>query len=186
MRRSFRHLQMLGLVAMVSTLQACSFSSTQLDLLSLAWNREPDLIPYEQLAWTMIWSGTDYRLIPVFPPNESITNFMDNSGVLVSFDGWQVTRAEGVLPRELKIRIVKTDTGLEYVNEGEVIAEHACTEFASSLEGSTTIWLQNCNSPAGSYTNEIRVNGSGAITLLRFMIHPDYPMLTLTPNNLVF
>ena len=61
MRRSFRHLQMLGLVAMVSTLQACSFSSTQLDLLSLAWNREPDLIPYEQLAWTMIWSGTSMK-----------------------------------------------------------------------------------------------------------------------------
>lgn len=181
-----QNIKVLGLLIVVWSLQACSFSSTQLDLLSSAWSGESELIPFDELAWTMIWSGNDYRVIPIFPPNESLTNFMNNDGVIVSFDGWQVLRAEGILPNELKIRIVITDSGLEYLNEGESIAVHECEEFASSLEGRTTVWLQNCNRSTDAYTNEIRVNEFGAITLLRFLIHPDYPMLTLTPNNLVF
>ncbi len=180
-----KKLKVLGLIIAVCCLQGCSFSSTQLDLISTIWNRESEFISFEELAWTGIWSGQDYRVIPVFPPNESLTNFMNNDGVIVSFDGWQVTRIEGILPDELRVRIVESDAGLEYLIEGERIAFHECEEFASSLEGSTTVWVQNCSSPGGAYTNEIRVNGSGAITLLRFMIHPDYPMLTLTPNNLV-
>ena len=91
-----------------------------------------------------------------------------------------------VLPAELDVTIEKTDTGLNYSNEDELFASHTCEEFASTLQGQTTVWLQNCDSSEGSYTNEIRVNGAGSITLLRFLIHPEYPMLTLTPNNLIF
>ena len=184
--KRIQKIKVLSLLITSWFLQACSFSSTQLDLLSLAWSGESNLIPFEELAWTMIWSGNDYRVIPIFPPNESLTNFMNNDGVIVSFDGWQLTRIEGILPNELRVRIVESDTGLEYLIEGERIAFHECEEFASSLEGRTTIWLQNCSSPEGAYTNEIRVNEFGAITLLRFLIHPDYPMLSLTPNNLLF
>lgn len=168
--------------------QACSFRSTQLDLLMSAFNGSDETtVPYEELAWTMLWSGNDYRLMPIFPTDMSVTNFMDREGeVIVSFDGWQVVRADGVLPSELNITIEKTDTGLEYSSEDDVFATHVCEEFASTLEGQTTVWLQNCDSPEGPYTNEIRVNGGGSITFLRFLIHPGYPMLTLTPNNLLF
>jgi hypothetical protein len=117
----------------------------------------------------------------------SVTNFMNTEGsVIVSFDGWQVVRADGVLPSELNVAIEKTDTGLEYSSEDEVFATHVCEEFASTLQGQTTVWLQNCDSAEGPYSNEIRVNAAGSITLLRFLIHPEYPMLTLTPNNLIF
>lgn len=169
-------------------LQSCSFRSTQLDLLMSAFNgADETLVPYEELAWTMLWSGDDYRLMPIFPTDMSVTNFMDREGdVIVAFDGWQVVRAVGVLPAELDVTIEKTETGLEYSSEDDVFATHACEEFASTLQGQTTVWMQNCQSAEGPYTNEIRVNGAGAITLLRFLVHPDYPMLTLTPNNLLF
>jgi hypothetical protein len=175
-------------VAVLGGLQACSFRSTQLDLIMSAFNRDgQDAVPYEELAWTMIFSGNNYRLMPIFPTDMSVTNFMDREGtVVVSFDGWQVVQAEGVLPAELDVTIEKTDTGLNYSNEDELFASHTCEEFASTLQGQTTVWLQNCDSSEGSYTNEIRVNGAGSITLLRFLIHPEYPMLTLTPNNLIF
>ncbi len=175
-------------VLVLTGLQACSFRSTQLDLIRSAFNGPDEtLVPYEELAWTMLWSGNDYRLMPIIPADNSMTNFMDREGdVIVSFDGWQVVRADGVLPSGLNIAIEETDTGLDYSSGEELLASHACEEFASTLEGQTTVWLQNCNSPEGPYTNEIRVNGAGSITLLRFLIHPEYPMLTLTPNNLIF
>lgn len=175
-------------ILLLSGLQACSFRSTQLDLLMSAFNgADETLVPYEELVWTMLWSGNDYRLMPIIPTDMSATNFMDREGeVIVSFDGWQVIRADGVLPSGLNVAIEKTDTGLDYSNGDELFASHVCEEFASTLEGQTTVWLQNCDSPEGPYTNEIRVNGGGSITFLRFLIHPRYPMLTLTPNNLLF
>lgn len=175
-------------ILLLAGLQACSFRSTQLDLIMSAFNGPDEtLVPYEELAWTMLWSGNDYRLMPIIPTDMSVTNFMDREGeVIVSFDGWQVVRADGVLPAGLNVVIEKTDTGLEYSNDDGLFANHACEEFASTLQGQTTVWLQNCDSAEGPYTNEIRVNGTGSITLLRFLIHPEYPMLTLTPNNLLF
>jgi len=178
---------LLLLLVVLCGVQACSFRSTQLDLIMSAFNGAEDEVPVEELNWTMIWSGNDFSLLPVFPNDMSLTNFMNREGtVVVSFDGWQVVRADGVLPAELDVAIEKTDTGLEYSNEVGIFATHACDEFASTLSGQTTVWLQNCDSAEGPYTNEIRVNGDDAITLLRFLIHPEYPMLTLTPNNLIF
>ncbi|PCJ43720.1 MAG: hypothetical protein COA71_02280 [SAR86 cluster bacterium] len=179
--------QSLLCVLVLGGLQACSFRSTQLDLIMTAFNGTEDLVPFDELAWTLNWAGNDVSLIPAFPAGMSLTDFMNRDGtVIVSFDGWQVVRADGVLPDELNIAIVETETGLEYSSEAGLITTHICAEFASILEGQTTVWSQNCDSAGGSYTNEIRVNATGSITLLRFLIHPEYPMLTLTPNNLIF
>ncbi len=169
-------------------LQACSFRSTQLDLIMSAFDDDNDQVPFEDLAWTMLWSGNSYSLIPIFPVEGSpLTNFMDREGeMLVAFDGWQVIRANGVLPNAQDVEIEKTDGNMAYSNADGILANHSCEEFASSLQGDTTVWLQECNSPEGPYSNEIRVGASGSITLLRFLIHPDYPMLTLTPDNLFF
>lgn len=171
----------------VGGLQACSFRSTQLDLIMSAFKGGNQAVPYEELAWTLIWSGNNQSLMPIIPTDRSTTDFMNREGtVIVSFDGWQVIKADGVLPNELNIAIEKTDSGLDYSTEDEVFASHICEEFASSIQGTSTVWVQNCDSSEGPYSNEIRVNASGAITLLQFLIHPEYPMVTLTPNNLIF
>ena len=185
--KGMKNIKSFLLLALITcSVQACSFRSTQLDLLMTVFNGTEDEVPIEELAWTMIWSGNDFRLYPVFinPNDLSITSFINNENIIVTFDGWQVIRTDGLLPDDQNIEIVKTDAQLEYINQDGIIAIHQCEEFASTIQGQTTIWLQNCNSEEGAYTNEIRVNGAGLISLLRFLVHPDYPMLTLTPNNL--
>ncbi|MFL2840552.1 MAG: hypothetical protein ACJ0BT_01755 [Pseudohongiellaceae bacterium] len=174
-------------ILVFGVIQACSFRSTQLDLIMSAFNGTDNEVNYEELAWTLIWSGNDFSLIPVFTNDMSLTNFIDREAtVVVSFDGWQVVRADGVLPAELNVAIEKTDMGLEYAIEDEIFAVHACEEFTSSVQGGTTVWLQNCDSLEGTYTNEIRVNNTGSISLLRFLIHPAHPMISMTPNNFSF
>jgi hypothetical protein len=152
-----------------------------------AFNGAEQAVPYQELAWTLIWSGDSQSLIPIIPTDRSTTDFMNrDASIVVVFDGWQVIRADGVLPDDLNVEIEKTDSGLDYSTQDQIFASHACEEFASSLQGTTTVWVQNCESPEGSYANEIRVNAGGSITLLQFLIHPEYPMVTLTPNNLIF
>ena len=183
-----RMIKALFLIALVIIgVQACSFRSTQLDLLMSIFEDEQVTVPLEELAWTLIWSGDNYSLLPVIPTGQNQTSFVNSDGtILVLFDGFQVIDVTGLLPGDLNIDILKTDTGLEYSSEDEVFAVHACEEFDSTIQGSTTVWLQNCDSEQGPYTNEIRVNAAGSITLLQFLPHPEYPMLTLTPNNLIF
>lgn len=168
-------------------IQACSFRSTQLDLLMSVFEEEQEAVAVEELAWTLIWAGDDYSLLPVIPGQDNITIFVDLEGTTaITFDGFQVIDVTGLLPNDLDIVISKTDMGLDYSIDDETFAAHLCEEFSSSLQGSSTVWVQNCESSEGPYTNEIRVNEAGSITLLQFMIHPDYPMITLTPNNLIF
>lgn len=185
-----RMIKVLFVITLVITgLQACSFRSTQLDFLMSIFEDEKVAVPLEELAWTLIWSGDNYRLLPVIPEftEQNITAFVSSDAViLVLFDGFQVIKVNGLLPSNLNIDILKTDTGLEYSNENLVFAVHACEEFDSTAQGGTTVWLQNCDSTEGPYTNEIRVNATGEITLLQFLVHPEYPILTLTPNNLIF
>ena len=152
-----------------------------------AFNGAEQAVPYQELAWTLIWSGDSQSLMPIIPTDRSTTDFMNrDASIVVVFDGWQVIKADGVLPDDLNVEIEKTDSGLDYSTQDQIFASHACEEFASSLQGTTTVWVQNCESPEGSYANEIRVNEGGSITLLQFLIHPEYPMVTLTPNNLIF
>ena len=179
---------LLLIVIVITGVQACSFRSTQLDLLMSLFEDEPLAVAPEELAWTLIWSGNNYSLLPIIPGQENLTAFVNTEGtIVIFFDGFQIIDVKGlVLPSDLNIDISKTDTGLEYSIEDEIFAVHACEEFESSLQGESTIWLQECDSAEGPYTNEIRVNAAGSITLLQFLIHPEYPMITLTPNNLIF
>lgn len=178
---------LLLIVCVVAGVQACSFRSTQLDFLASLFEEGPLAVSLEELAWTLIWSGKDYSLIPVIPGQGAQTFFVNLEGTIsVLFDGFQIIDVTGLIPGGPNIEILKTDTGLEYSIDDEIFAVHDCEEFASSLQGNTTVWVQNCDSAEGPYSNGIRVNAAGSITLLQFLIHPEYPMITLTPNNLIF
>ena len=174
-------------------LQGCavSFRSTQLDLLQLAING-PDEVPLEELAWTLLWTGETYTMIPVISNDGQVANFVDEEGTIVitfdNFGSWQIINAFGLLPDELNMRINKSDSTLDYANEEQqVLFSHNCSNFVSSQVGANTVRVQSCEDSRGeTYENEIRVNSAGQISQLIFMIHEDYPMITLTPNNLDF
>jgi len=173
-------------------LQACamSFRSTQFDLLMRAVNG-PDEVPVEDLAWTLLWSGETFTMYPVILPDSDLVNFVNPEGtIVVSFDNgdsWQIIIAYGLIP-DLNLRISKSANTLDYTDErGQVLFSHLCSNFVSSQVGANTIRVQSCEDTSGeAYENEIRVDGDGQVSQLLFMVHEDYPMITLTPKNLGF
>ncbi len=182
-----------SILVMALAVQSCasSFRSTQLDLLMLAING-PDEVPVEDLAWTLLWSGNSYSVIPIFSPDGAVVNFTDaENEIIVAFDNndtWQVIVAYGLLPNDLHIIIGRNGPNLDYSDlDQQVLFSNTCSSFVSSQVGTDTIRVQSCEDSSGEpYENEIRVNAAGQITQLRYMIHEDYPMITLTPNNLNF
>jgi hypothetical protein len=183
---------LLLLVACIE-LQGCavSFRSTQFDLLRLAING-PNGVPVEELAWTLLWAGESYNMIPIISNDGKLANFVNEEGAIVitfdNFDSWQIINAFGLLPEELNMQINKSSSTLDYsIEDQQVLFSHACSNFVSSQVGTNTVRVQNCEDSHGeAYENQIRVNSAGQISQLLFMIHEDYPMITLTPNNLDF
>jgi len=171
-------------------LQACSFRSTQLDLLMRALDDSSDEIPAEDLAWTLLWSGDTYTLYPVFSNDGTVANFVNTEGtIVIAFDSefWQVLAVQGLLPDEQNIQISQNGSSWEFVDENGTVSTHRCEEFDSVLQAGNRIWTQDCTEASGAdYMNEKRVNPDNEIVLMRFMVHPDYPMITLTPDRLSF
>jgi len=167
-----------------------SFRSTQFDLLMRAVNG-PDEVPVEDLAWTLLWSGETFTMYPVILPDSDLVNFVNPEGtIVVSFDNgdsWQIIIAYGLIP-DLNLRISKSANTLDYTDErGQVLFSHLCSNFVSSQVGANTIRVQSCEDTSGeAYENEIRVDSDGQVSQLLFMVHEDYPMITLTPKNLGF
>lgn len=177
---------------MAIILQSCatSFRSTQLDLLMLAIKGTEE-VPEEELAWTLLWSGDTYTLLPVVSTDGSLINYVNDDGTLIIvFDvliTWQVLLAYGLLPEVQTLRISKSEAVLEYSNDQQLLYSHECGNFISNTIGTDTVRTQSCVTTEGEpYENEIRVNSDGFIYLLRFMVDENYPMITLTPNNLNF
>lgn len=173
------------LLSFLPLLEACSIQSTQFDLLMSLINPGQGQAAPEDLTWTMSWSGENYTLYPVILADNQTTIFTTEEGdKFVAFDGFQVIMTGGLVVKGENIRIEKTDFGLEYSVNQELLASHPCEDFASTLINGNTVWLQECNLAEESYTNQIIVNDKNAITVLQFKIHPEYPMVILTPDNI--
>ena len=178
------------LIGIALGLQACSFRSTQLDLLMRVMDGSSDEIPVEDLAWTLLWSGETYSLFPVFSEDGSVANFVNSEGtIVIAFDSefWQVLAVQGLLPNEQNIQISQSGGSWEFTDENGTVSTHQCEEFDSVLQAGNRIWTQDCTDASGAdYMNEKRVNPNNEIGLMRFMVHPDYPMISLTPDRLTF
>ena len=155
-------------------------------------NQLADQVPSQRYAWTLSWSGESYTVYPVILPNEVRVNFVNSEGTIaVSFNNrnsWQVDVVYGLLPEGLTVGINYSTGTLNYANAAQqVLFSHFCSDFVNSQLGTDTIRVQSCEDSNGEgYENQIRVNSEGQITQLHYMIHEDYPMITLTPNNLDF
>jgi len=171
-------------------LQACSFRSTQLDLFMRVLDGSSDEFPFEDLAWTLLWSGDTYSLFPVFSEDGTVTSFINPEGtIVIAFDSefWQVLAVQGLLPDEQNIQISQNGSVWEFADENGTVSTHRCEEFDSVLQAGNRIWTQYCTDASGAdYMNEKRVNPDNEIVLMRFMVHPDYPMISLTPDRLTF
>ena len=134
--------------------------------------------PVSEKNWQVTWRGRDYL---VYAVNHSDgIYFANESGLLVSFDGAQVTSLSlPGLRNQKAVQITKSflDDGtisLQFQNEsGRNIGNHLCSSWkpVASQDGSKG-WNQECADGADMYTNEIRENDQSQIVAVKQVLVP--------------
>ena len=179
-----RYCQMMGLVLVVTVCSGCNVSlqSSQYAFVKKLLKPEP---PVAEKNWQVAWSG---RVYPVYAVNhDGGIYFADESGLLVSFDGWQVTSL--TLPgsqnkKVARITRVFSDDGaiaLQFQNEdGRTIGNHRCSSWESiGTQDGTIGWDQQCIGESGMYTNEIRTNEQNQVVALKHVVVPGVAAIVI-------
>ena len=169
--------QAVWLILFVVASSGCNVSlqSSQYTFVKNLFKAEP---PVAEKNWQVTWEG---RVYPVYAVNhEGGIYFANESGLLVSFDGWQVMRL--ALPgsrnkKEAQLQKALLDDGdvsLQFQNdEGSNLGSHLCSSWQpiASQDGSKG-WDQECVDGSTMYTNEIRVNDESQIVALKQVVVP--------------
>ena len=145
---------------------------------------KPDA-PIAEKNWLVSWGG---RVYPVYAVNhDGGIYFADESGLLVSFDGSQVTSL--TLPGSLNKKVAQItkeflDDGaisLQFQNEdGRTIGNHRCSSWESiETQVGTIGWDQQCRGASGMYTNEVRANGQNQVVALKQVLVPGVAAIVI-------
>lgn len=128
--------------------------------------------------WEVIWNGSVY---PVFAVNhESGIFFANESGLLVNFEGSQVTSL--ALPgsrntggAQIKKTLLEDGTmSIQFYDEGgRFIGNHLCSAWeAVASKNGFKGWDQECLDGSSMYTNQIRANKQSQIVALKQVVVP--------------
>jgi len=129
-----------------------------------------------EFEWTLTWGGETAPVIPVIVEDAFI--FTNPSGVAVHFNGWQVFRVEGLLPRATITRSVE-DSGEHRIYAGDrLIEEGTCMPWVRvPLEEGGFEWQQDCD-PARR-ANRLRIDNAGNMVTIEVTVHPAFEALRL-------
>ena len=181
-----RHYQMVMVMVMlvVAACSGCSVSlqSSQYAFVKNLLKPEP---PVAEKNWEVAWGG---RVYPVYAINhDGGIYFADESGLLVSFDGWQVTSL--TLPGDLNKKVAQITRvfsgdgalSLQFQNEdGRTIGNHRCSSWEPIVTQVGTIgWDQRCTGESGMYTNEIRANEQNQVVALKHVVVPGVAAIVI-------
>ena len=172
-----RYCQGVLLMLFVVSSTGCNVSlhSSQLTFVKNLLKAEP---PVAEKNWQVTWRARDYL---VYAVNHSDgVYFANESGLLVSFEGSQVTSLS--LPnfqnkKAVQITKMVLDDGtisLQFEHQGgRNVGSHLCSSWQSvvSQDGSKD-WKQECADGSDMYTNEIRANDQGQIVSLKQVLVP--------------
>ncbi len=166
---------------LIILLSGCSFHSNQWNILSSLWQLEEG----PQKNWQVRWSNRVFDVFAINAGQEVI--FADGDGFILRFDGWQVTKVEGLLPAQdtLNISMEESSSGegtlLQYAGTASRFGEQQCTNWLlSDRLGSNdleqyAVYEQDCATGQGPVTHSIALNGEGQLVALSFTLHPAYP-----------
>lgn len=165
-------LRSLALATLALTLNGCAYVTLQAPQLNAVRALFPgkSAVDFTPFTWRLRWAGEEQPVVPVAIKDQFV--FTHESGVQVTFDGWNITRVAGLLGREpLALRldddhILRIEQGLRGIYEG------ACSPWQEEKRG----YLQRCE---GLPPRRITLDEGGNIQALSFTIHPDYPALVL-------
>lgn len=165
-------LRPLALAALALALSGCAYVTLQAPQLNAVRALFPGkaAVDFAPFTWRLRWAGEEQPVVPVAIKGQFV--FTHESGVQVTFDGWNITRVAGLLGREpITLRLddaqtLRIEQGLRSVYEG------ACSPWQQERRG----YLQRCE---GLPPRRISLDEGGNIETLSFTIHPDYPGLVL-------
>ncbi|MFL2523434.1 MAG: hypothetical protein ACJ0RB_08545 [Candidatus Azotimanducaceae bacterium] len=152
-----------------------SLQSSQFTFVKNLLKAEP---PVAEKNWQVTWGERNYL---VYAVNHSDgIYFANESGLIVSFDGWQVTSLSLPSSRNKKSaqirKTVRNDGGisLQYeVADDRNVARHRCSSWRPvAPQNVAKGWDQQCEHGRASYTNEIRVNEQNEVVALKHVVMP--------------
>lgn len=178
-----RFLIRFALIVLLTGITACSIQSRQLNAVQGLISDRSN--PLEDAQWSANWNGSTFDLYAINAPEETIFGYEQR--LRIHFNGWNITQTIGILPSENGGRIELQGSELLYFVNDRLIARHQCQPWITSENqvGSRAKGVEYIQFCAGreAYTNRIDVDSEGFITRLEFLIHPEYPMLTMNSVN---
>ena len=176
------HAVLLMLFVVSSTGCNVSLQSSQFTYVKNLLKAKP---PVAEKNWQVTWGGRDYLVYAV--NHTDGIYFANESGLLVSFDGAQVTSLS--LPgfqnkKAVQITKLVLDDGtisLQFQNEnGLNVGIHLCSpwQLVASQDGLKG-WDQQCANGSKRYTNEIRTNEQNQVVALKQVLVPGVAPIVL-------
>ena len=129
--------------------------------------------------WLLSWNGF---LLPTTAVNVAKeTWFVGENDMVLSFDGWQLTRINNLMPTGINVTIELEESNMVIKGNDIDVVTYKCDEWAKKNMAITgnTVFLQNCSNVDYSFSNLIVVDKQGKIVKLSFSIYPDYPPVSL-------
>ncbi len=120
---------------------------------------------------------------PVYPINvKDEVWFANEEGLLIRFDGWNVTDVENISEEVETVRIASVRGRKSYFfKEIELVANCSDWEKSVGFPNEGIIYKELCVFAEQEFTNRITVNAEGAIVELRFMVYPNKEYFFLRP-----
>ena len=133
-------------------------------------------VDLEAFEWTLTWGGESAPVVPVIVEDAFI--FTNPGGAAVSFNGWQIFRVAGLLPRGALERSVAED-GTHLIYAGDLLlVEGRCEPWVRvPFEDGSFEWRQHCAPFEGE--NRLRIDNAGNMVEIEFTVHPAYAPLRL-------
>ena len=171
-----------------------SFQSTQYQFLkSFALNESTVEIP----TWVLIWDGEERLVYPVALENETL--FTDGDALIVSFDGWNITKIRGlpnlgVFERFVQFKEDKDTVLRNHVDQEKIILKGQRAIVWNSSLGRPSVWycggwfkrvagspdyVQSCfvddpkRGGANKFVNTIGLTSSGMIQSMGTTFDPN-------------
>lgn len=163
----------LGLAGLLSlALPGCAYVTVQAPQLEAVRALFPagPAVDFEPFTWRLRWAGSEQPVVPVAVKGQFV--FTHESGVQVTFDGWNITRVAGLLGRE-PLTLSLDEGSVLRIRQGlQAVYTGSCEPWQKEAPG----FVQRCE---GLEPRRITLDEAGNIQALSFIIHPAYPALEL-------
>ena len=182
---SYRSSFLFLLAALLVTGCTVSFNSAQYSFVKGLFDSEP--LPPKR--WSLVWGETRSSMFAV--NHESGIYFVNDTGLLVSFDGWQVVAVRMPENEEHKStfarKTVSAEGGVSLQFLGhtkQVVGFQECQNWVRlKANVNQNGWEQMCVGPKKNFRNRILLNKSGEIVMLEFYLETKEDVLKLAFND---